>query len=406
MQLLQDAKAFFKRHKNLFQYVWPVYWVYRRSVMALARAIHGMDSNKVIFSSYYSKFYNDNPRYISEKLHEMRPGTDIVWLFNKSKIDRAVVPEYVRKVQPISVRGLVEQATAMVWVDNVKKSEALSVGRKQYYINTWHGDRGFKRVGADNDKRRIKSLERLERKCSLMVAGSRFGESTYRTAFDYRGEVLRAGCPRNDILLKGDPETTARVRGALGIPDGAKVLIYAPTYRDAKKEAHACEIDLARALRCFEESTGEKWVCLYRAHYMSRGLKLKDLGDRLIDATKWPEMAELLLVSDALISDYSSCTCDFTLTGRPAFLYIDDLDDYVDQNRELYFDLNESPFLLARNMDELEALIRETDAEAARKNSRTLDAFFGTSETGRATEAVCEYIIGKLDESEKKRAVR
>jgi CDP-glycerol glycerophosphotransferase len=396
MPLIQDIKAYFKRNKNLFYYVWPIHWVYRKGVMTLTRLVLGVDQNKVVFSSFYSKFYNDNPRYISEKLHEMRPETDIVWLFRKSAIRDIQVPDYVRKVQPISLKGLVEQATARVWVDNVKKSEALAVGRKQYYINTWHGDRGFKRVGADNDKRKIKKLRRLERKCALMVAGSQFGESTYRTAFGYQGEVMRMGCPRNDILLKGDPKTADRVRKGLNIPADAKVLIYAPTYRDTNKDNHASEIDLNRTLRTFEEVTGRRWVCLYRAHYMSRGLKVKDLGNRLIDASKWPEMAELLLISDALISDYSSCTCDFTLTGRPAFLYIDDLGDYVDNNRELYFDLEASPFLLARNMDELEKLIRETDTQAARQNSRDLNDFFGANETGSATEAVCQYIIDQL----------
>lgn len=397
MQLIRKTKTFFKHHKSLFHFIWPFFWVYRSGMMMLIRVFRGVDANKVVFSSYYAKFYNDNPRYLSEKLHEMRPETDIVWLFNRETIGRADVPDYVRKVQPISGKGLAEQATARVWVDNVKKSESLSIGRNQFYINTWHGDRGFKRVGADNDKRRIQDLERLERKCALMVAGSTFGENNYRTAFNYQGDVLRVGCPRNDILLSGDPKTADRVRRALGIPDRAKVLLYAPTYRDSSADAQGCAIDLNRTLRCFEEVTGEKWVLLYRAHYMSHGLKVQALGDRFIDATKWPEMAELLLIADALISDYSSCACDFTLTRRPAFLYINDIDDYVNNSRALYFDLNSSPFLLARNMDELEKLIRATDAQAARANGLALDDFFGTNETGHASEAVCQYIIGKLD---------
>lgn len=396
MPLIQDIKAYFKRNKNLFYYVWPIHWVYRKGVMTLTRLVLGVDQNKVVFSSFNSRAYSDNPRYISERLHEMRPETDIVWLFNRHAIKKIQAPDYVRRVQPISLKGLVEQATARVWVDNVNKSESLAVGRDQFYINTWHGDRGFKRVGDDNEKRLLKKLKRLERKCALMVAGSRFGEGTYRTAFDYQGEVLRVGCPRNDILLRGDPETAARVRRALNIPSGAKVLIYAPTYRDVNKGQNPSGIDLSRTIQCFEETTGAQWVCLVRAHRFTTKLEISPGGHQLIDATKWPEMAELLLISDALITDYSSCACDFTLTGRPAFLYIDDLGDYVDNNRELYFDLEASPFLLARNMDELEKLIRETDTQAARQNSRDLNDFFGANETGSATEAVCQYIIEQL----------
>jgi CDP-glycerol glycerophosphotransferase len=402
MKLIQKTKAFFRRHRNLFNFAWPVFKAYRSGIMILARALCGPDSNKVTFSSFAARFYNDNPRYLSERLHELRPETDIVWLFKKKSIAGAAVPDYVRKVTPISLRGLIEQATAQVWVDNFTKSEALHLARGQYYVNTWHGDRGFKRICGDNDKRMVRHLDLLERRCSLMSAGSRFGEDTYRTAFHYQGEVLRIGCPRNDILVNGDPQIAARVRNAFGIEGGVKVLIYAPTFRDTRKGPVACPIDLTRALDLFEETTGEKWVCLYRAHNKSFGLTVASPDARLISATIWPEMAELLLISDALISDYSSCAGDFIIKGLPAFLYIDDIEEYQAADRELYFHPKDSPFLIARNMDELEKLIRETDAEAARKNCEALNQFFGANETGRATEEVCAYILEKLDGPRKK----
>ena len=108
------------------------------------------------------------------------------------------------------------------------------------------------------------------------------------------------------------------------------------------------------------------------------------------------ESGQLMLVSDALISDYSSCAADFMLTGRPAFLYIADYDDYTGTSRNLYFDLEQSPYPLARNMEELETLIRTTDAAKAQATADAIGEFYGLHETGHACERVCEFIIDKL----------
>lgn len=399
MGIYQNIRKRVLENERIYPLAWKMVHAYRTLLMKTAQMVKGIDGNKVTFSSFQAKAYNDNPRYISEMLHQMRPDTKIVWLWRKDvNLEKLATPDYVRNVYAISFRGLLEQATARVWVDNVKKSESLYISPKQFYVNTWHGDRGFKRVGADNNKLNMRH-PRLEKKCSMMLAGSDFGENVYRTAFDYQGEVMKAGCPRNDLLINPDPAVADKVRKGLGIPADARVLIYAPTFRDtSRKDKQHSGLDILRTLKCFEETTGEKWVCLFRAHYMaSQGLDFEQLKGRIIDATRWPEMAELLLIGDALISDYSSCTCDFTLTRRPAFLYIEDLDDYTGKDRELYFDLEKSPFLLARNMEELEALIRTTDAEKAREVAQQLDAFYKTCETGHATRSACEYIIDKLD---------
>ena len=116
---------------------------------------------------------------------------------------------------------------------------------------------------------------------------------------------------------------------------------------------------------------------------------------RLMDVTAWPEMSELLLVTDMLVTDYSSCGGDFALLRRPVFLYHADVEDYLRQSRSFYFDVEKSPFLVAHSQAELERLIDETGPEQARENCEALDRFFGTTETGHASEAVCRYIDRK-----------
>ncbi len=397
MSTLRTIKVALRKNQKLFELLHPFHKAWRTALMRWAQAHYGINPKKVIFSSFEGRSYNDNPRYISERLHALCPEAEIVWLFQTKAIDRVQVPPYVKKQYRITRAGLIEQATARFWVDNFRHTESLYLAPgKQFYIQTWHGDRGFKRVGDDNEKLDHKVL-RMENQCAMMIAGSEFGRGTYRTAFHFEGEVLMDGCPRNDILLRNDPDEAAAIRRKLGIPEGVKLLMYAPTYRDAlEKCAQDAVLDISRTLDHLEKTTGETWRCLYRAHYLNTALNVK-ADDRLIDAGSYPEMAELLLVTDMLITDYSSCGGDFALLRRPLFLYHADAEEYLRESRSFYFDIEKSPFLVAHDQAELERLIDETDAERARENCEALDAFFGTTETGHAADAVCQYIMDRMN---------
>ena len=399
MSIVSKIKIALQEQEWIYYILYPIHRARRRLFMRFIQKRRGIDPVKVVFSSFQGRSYSDNPRYISERLHELRPDCDIVWLFDSDFIDDVATPDYVRKETLISRKGLIEQATARFWVDNFMRAESLYLNdRAQYYINTWHGDRGFKKVGDDNEKLGRARVYRLESRCAMMIAGSKFGERTYRTALHFEGEVLMDGCPRNDILMRDDPSEAAAIRGKLGIPADTGILMYAPTYRDPDKAAHVRQhstLDVTRTLDHLEKRTGRRWVCLYRAHYLSAGLDVAG-DDRVRDASGWPEMAELLLVTDVLITDYSSCGGDFALLGRPLFLFQPDAADYLENSRSFYFRMEDSPFLIAHSQPELERLIDETDDAAARANCEALARFFGVTETGHAADAVCRYIMARM----------
>jgi len=368
-----------------------------RLIVGLARTLRGIDRNKVVFQSFSGRSYSDNPRIISERLHERRPQTEIVWLFRGPALRdvRDRVPDYVRCMDKYSRRSWIELATARVWVDNFTKAVELRgfPRDRQFYVQTWHGDRPIKKIGYDATD---SMPYRLEEECSLVVTGSEFGKRMYRTAFRYGGEYLNVGAPRNDILARNDPADVARVRAKIGVPEGVKLLLYAPTYREdygaIRKEA---QMDLGRVLKLLERD-GDRWLCLYRAHYLSAGIDMDAVKDRLIDMTRYEDMSELLLVSDMLLTDYSSCAMDYCLLDRPVFMYMADYDEYM-ASRPLYYDPHDTPLLIAHDQRQLEALILATDAGAAARNCADIRAWYGMNETGRATDAVCDYIIDKLE---------
>ncbi len=371
--------------------------LYRGAMVRYARLTKGIDPDKAVFCCLQGRFYGDSPRCISERLHERRPNTKIVWMLNSETRQRVKdsLPDYVRVVRYRSREAFIEQATARVWVDNFTKQGGLKPAKgKQFYIQTWHGDRAIKKIGYDMG---TADDYRMEELCDRVTTASRFGEEMFRTAFRYKGEYIRAGSPRNDLLVRGDPADIRRVREGLGVPEGTKLLLYAPTYRENSRILpKSAQMDLDRTLRCLEATTGAPWKCLFRAHYLSQGIDLEPVKDRIIDVTRYEEMAELLLAADMVLTDYSSCALDFIVRDLPALFYIADWDEYV-ANRRVYFDIRETPFLVAADQDALEAQLRALTPEKARQNCAAIRDYFGYYETGRATDAAVEHIIRRLD---------
>lgn len=375
---------------------------YRYLLVRCGRLLRGIDPEKVVFCCFQGRSYGDNPRAISERLHERRPQTKIVWLFTRDAAKRlgGQLPDYVKPVFYKTKEAFLEQATARVWVDNFTKQRYLTLAKgRQFYIQTWHGDRAIKKICYDLNL--PGESRRIEEDCARVLTASTFGENMFRTAFRYKGEYVKAGSPRNDILVKSDPAQIRAVREKLGVGEGTKLLLYAPTYRDKDNRLpKSAQVDLDRTLRRLEASTGERWLCLFRDHYLSKGNELEAVKDRVVDVTQYEDMSELLLAADLVLTDYSSCALDFIVRDLPAIFYIADWEDYK-ATRGVYFDVHDTPFLLAHDQEELEALIDGLTPEKARENCAAIRDYFGYYETGRATDAACDYIIGKLGSDKK-----
>ena len=376
---------------------------YRGAYVTLNRLLRPVDPDKVVFSCFRGRSYGDNPRCISERLHARCPSAKIVWLFTRDALARleGKLPDYVEPLVFGSRQALAALATARVWVDNYTKDKYLSfTPGRQFYIQTWHGDRAIKKICYDL---RVPGDEgRVEERCSRVVTGSAFGEGMFRTAFRYKGEYLKAGAPRNDILVKNDPGDRERIRRKLGVAPQAGLLLYAPTFREPGDTLpKRLQMDLERTLDALERRTGKRWICLFRAHYLSAGIDLAAVQDRLVDVTAYQDMAELLLAADMVLTDYSSCAMDFIIMDRPALFYIPDWEAYR-QKPGVYYDVREAPFMTAADQAGLEALIEGLTPEKTAENCAAIREYFGYYETGRAADAVCDYIIERLGSREKR----
>ena len=366
-----------------------------------------IDGQKILFYRPNGG-YGDNPKAVAEYIHLHYPQYRLIWASNDQRFFESV-PNYLKPVLFESKEYFRELATAGAWVCCSTLPYGTVKRNGQLYIQTWHGDKFLKKIANDaaadvsDYKARTAGRTFCESEiCDYYVTGCEWFVPIAASALDYRGSFLRCGMPRNDCLVNPDAERCAAIRKDLGIAPDVKILIYAPTFRDYEKslDSVGSDIDLVTILNALEKKHSCKWICLMRAH-TGKHLTLNggDIADpRFMDVTSYPDMADLLMVSDMLISDYSSCGADFAITGRMVLLYQDDIDQYTSKGRTLYFTREESPYFTASNMQEaLEIIDRVTD-EDIRKNSRGILDFYDSFEAGHAAETVGKVIADALDQ--------
>lgn len=374
----------------------------KKYISAFARRVFKLapiKRNKVVFSSYYGRSYSDNPKAVADALLSSGEELELVWLL-KNQADAASLPPGIKAA---SYSAPVSRAwhlmTAKVWVDNCRKGERCK-RPGQYYMQTWHGF-ALKRIEKDAadalEPGYVQSCIRDSEDCDLMVSGSAFMSKLYRESFWYSGEVAEFGSPRNDVFFRDNAVMEGEVRGFWNLPEERRLALYAPTFR-SDHSTDCYDLDAAALARACEDRFGGRWSVLIRLHpniaAKSAGLFPYD-GDRIIDATAYPDMAELLLACDLLITDYSSSMFDYALSGKPCFRFAPDIEAYR-QDRGFYFPLDSLPFPMAESSEGLCHMIGEYDEKAGLESWEAFAREEGFCEDGHAAERCARWILDKV----------
>lgn len=355
---------------------------------------------RIIFSSYSGKNYSCNPKYIFEYMaEECSADIEYIWAFNDPEKYR-FEDDNVKKVRFKSLKYLYYALTAKVVVDNVESWSILPKRRGQYVINTWHGGGAYKGVGLGRrDTTRSQNFNMLQKqnRISAYVSSSRaFSKQTLRDSFKYSGLIFECGMPRNDILFTNDLELQRKIRKKLELKDCYNYLLYAPTFRNDLK--YQPDIDYLAIVQALEKRFSGKWKILFRQHYYVESRKTTD--DIVIDVSEISDMQELLVISDALITDYSSSMWDFSFTYRPGFLFVPDIDKYRETERALYSPIETWPYDFAKTDKQLVELIENYNYDDAVKKITKHHKALGSYENGEATKFVVREILKILEEKE------
>jgi CDP-glycerol glycerophosphotransferase len=318
----------------------------------------------VFYNSFTGRQYSDSPRAVHEELVARGLPLRHEWL---SVDGQAPVPATAEEVALWTRRWYATLATARYIVTNQHLPEWFQRREGQVVVQTWHGT-PLKRIGFDiadvhfTDERYLEKLAAEAPNWSLLVSPNRFSTPILRRAFGYTGEVPEIGYPRNDILFRDRSEIDAAVRAAVGIPPGKKVVLYAPTWRDDEYAGGGYRISLRIDVQDAAAKLGDDHVLLVRRHPNVLD-EIPGEGDGFVhDVSAYPDMADLLAITDVLITDYSSVMFDFASTGRPMIFFTYDLAHYRDQLRGFYFDFEaEAPGPLLSTSEEVVAAVRDIE---------------------------------------------
>ena len=381
----------------------PNNWIYEHIYKFLP-----IDNKKIVFSCFAGNGYGCNPKYITEELINKNINCKMVWLTLNPKLKKNMFPQNIHLVDVQSERAIYEQATAKIWIDNIRKTNfikrGLSKKTSQKYIQTWHGSLGIKKIGSDAnpnfwDKQfSSKFFKKDSEMTDIIISNSSFETGVYRRNISSKANIKEIGHPRNDILFKDNRDVKERIYKQYKLDENSKILLYVPTFRD-NKHISCYNIDYPKLLEPLTKKFGGDWKIFIRLHPNINQLTniLVPKHDSIFDATMYPDIQELMAVSDIAITDYSSCIFDFMLTRKPGFIYATDINEY-DTERGFYYSLEETPFPIARNNDELIENILNFDNEKYQKEIEIFLRDKGCIENGHASQHIVKLIKTIIEE--------
>ena len=291
------------------------------------------------------------------------------------------------------------------WILNMKQPLSVPKREDTVLLETWHGT-PLKRLAFDlNDvvggvSNYKDKFYRQKENWDYLLSDNPFSTEKFQSCFMYPKEkILEYGYPANDPLYAPDREERARkIKEKLGIPADKKVIMYAPTWRDDNYyEIGQFKFDLDLDVNRLEKEFGDEYVLLLRLHYLVvEALDMSKYGEFAVNGSAYDDVTDLYLITDILITDYSSVFFDFANLKRPVLYYTYDLERYRDVLHGFYLSMEDDlpgPMLLTN--DEVVDAIKNIDQIQEKYKDRYEEFYnrFCCIDDGHATERVVNKIF-------------
>lgn len=383
--------------RHFLQYLYKV-------AFTLVGKILPQNENLIVFESFLGKQYSDNPRAIYEYLKQHDPTKKMYWSVVKPKKQEYSNLKCVRR---FSIRWMFIMNRAGYWITNSRMPLWIPKPNGTTYVQTWHGT-PLKRLATDMEEVHMPDTdtEKYKRnfvyeasKWDYLISPNEYSSKIFRRAFQFKQKIIESGYPRNDYLVNCNNEhRILEIKKQLGLPLNKKIILYAPTWRDNQfYERGKYKFDLELDLDLLNQEIGNDYIVLLRLHYLvAENLDLTGYSNFVYDVSNYEDIRDLYLISDLLLTDYSSVFFDYAILKRPMIFYVYDIDEYKDVLRGFYFDFeNKAPGPLVKHTEEIIKEIKTID-EHGFKPSIDFEQFhqkFCYLEDGHATERVVKEIF-------------
>ena len=370
-----------------------------------------IDENMVFFSSFNGKYYTDSPKsiYLYMKSNPEFKNYKFVWAFSEPENHKDLECKNTIIVKQGSKSYEKYLSMAKYWVTNHRVYDYIYPKKSQIYVQCWHGT-PLKRLGFDLQKtdNALNTLKEMQhkylieaKKLNYMVSPSKFTSEKLRSAFNLKkvhkeNNIIEQGYPRNDFLYNHTEEDVKRIKQRLGI-DGInkKIILYAPTWRDNQHQAgvgytYKTEVDFDK----LQKELQNEYIILFRAHYfVSNSFDFEKYKGFIYNVSDLDDVNETYVVSDILITDYSSVFFDYANLKRPMLFYMYDFEEYKDEMRGFYIDLDELPGEITKTEDELINAIRHTKTFEYNEKYKKFNDKFNYLDDGQAAKRTVEKFI-------------
>lgn len=383
---------YLKVHPTVLNVGWDILHVALSSISFFIKK-----NNTIVITSYAGRNYDDSPKALYLEICERHEfdDWDIVWVFKNPEKER--IPRG-RKIKIDTWEFFKTLMSSRVWISNTGMDRDIHIKQpKTIKIETWHGT-PLKKIGIDQNNTAVGRRGRKLDSDTIRCAQSEYDRAIFERVFNAsESSFLMCDLPRNDALRFCTPDERQQIRKNLNIPEGKKVLLYMPTYReydiDKDNQYYAAPpIDIEK----WERELGEEFILLVRAHYaISKALGISD--NRFVrDMTDYPILNDLYIVSDCLISDYSSAFVDYSILSRPMICFAYDYEKY-EKERGLYIDFNsEMPCRVLKTEDEVLRHIKSIDYKAESEKTDVFRDKYAPFR-GCSSKAVVEELLSRLN---------
>jgi CDP-glycerol glycerophosphotransferase len=373
------------KHNLIVQYV---YKVIMSNVFRIIGLFVKTDPKLILFNSFGGRKYNDSPKVIFEHMinQDNYKSLDFVWAFEEP--DKFNIPN-CRKVKIDTLAYFLTALKAKYWVSSVNIERGLKFKKNNtIYLNTWHGA-GTKKIGNSVKGRKDFDFSNVD----IMLVQSVYEKEIFKRDFLVKDEsFLICGFPRSDELFNTQSEKIEEYKVKFEIPKDKKVILYAPTWRESTDLGKSYELKPPIDINKWREKLGENYVVLFRMHAFTTKVMNLHFNDFVKDMSNYSDVNHLLLISDILITDYSTMVFDYSVLEKPFICFGYDYDKYCAE-RGLYIDLNkEYPNGVLKTEEDVLNLIVSIDYEKECEKVRKFKAKF-IEEGGDATEKTINKLM-------------
>lgn len=372
-----------------------------------------VDDKTIFFESFGGASASCSPKAIYNYLIENKDYKDykFIWAFKNTKKDHLIKKNKNLIIVKSKSKDYYKYLSkSKYWIVNSLLDLSVIKKKNQIYVQCWHGT-PLKKLRCDitvtgsvlNTKEEVIKRNNLDvAKIDYFISPSKYSTEKFTSAFNLKNLnkeniIIEKGYPRNDKLINYTQNDIKDIKEKLNIKTNKKIILYAPTFRDDEHKSglgytYKLNIDFDK----LKKELGKDYIILFRAHYfIANSFDFNKYKDFVYNVSDYDDINDLYIISDLLITDYSSVFFDYAILKRPILFYMYDYKNYKTKLRDFYLDLKELPGPIIEKQEDLIKDIKQIDKvfNKYKEYYQTFNKKFNPYEDGKSSIRVVKEII-------------